>query len=260
MEGAIDVGGYKLLYQCFGQGSPAVIVEAGGGDRPVISLTWDAVVQKIQATTRICIYDRVDGVRTSQDIAEDLHFLLSKIPVPGPYILVAHSIGGYHARVFAHLYPEEVAGLILVDTTITYPDGWIALATAYPTYSPEEAPGITQNRMSEADIYATMSPNRAPDALDMNASSEQVRQAGSLGDLPLIVISQSPGPDDWIGLDPVVGQTYAATMLKLQADLATLSSKGVFMIAKTSDHFISLQEPQIIIDAITQMVEEIRNH
>lgn len=257
--GSVDVGGYKLRYQCFGKGTPTIIVEAGGGDKPTISLTWSTVIQNVYPITRICIYDRVDGVRTSQEIAEDLHVLLNEIPVPGPYILVAHSIGGYHARVFAHRYPAEVAGMILVDTTPTYPDANIAFATAYPTYSPDEAPGITNGRISEADISAIMPPS--VDGLDFKTSAEQVRQAASLGDIPLVVISQTPGgPDDWPGLDPATREQYAAITLKIQADLATLSSKGVFLVAKTSNHFISVHEPQIIIDAITQMVEEIRNH
>jgi pimeloyl-ACP methyl ester carboxylesterase len=254
MDGTMDVGGNKLRYQCFGEGTPTAVVEAGGGDTPVTSFTWKDVTQNIQSLTRICVYNRAD-LRTSQDIAENLHVLLSTVPVPGPYLLVAHSIGGWHARVFAHLYPQEVAGLILVDTTPTFPDAITAYATAYPTFSPDEAPGITQKRMSEADIYATMPPFNG---LDMNASNEQVRQAGSLGDLPLIVISKSLGADDFLELPQVAREQYAATRLRLQADLAALSSKGVFMTAHTTNHFISLYEPEIIIDAITQMVQEIR--
>jgi len=201
----------------------------------------------------------VDGVRTSQDVAEDLHVLLSKIPVPETYILVAHSIGGYHARVFAHLDPEEVAGMILVDTTTTNPETMMAFATAYPTYSPNEVSGITENRLSETDIFAPF-PTPGIDSLDFDTSMEQVRQAGSFGDLPLIVISHNVTPNDFIGVDITVGEGYTRATLKLQADLAALSSKGILIIAKTSDHFISIQEPQIIIDAIVQMVKDIRNH
>lgn len=260
MEGAVDPGGYKLRYQCFGDGTPTVIVEAGGGDKPTRSSSWNAVILGVYPATRICIYDRVDGVRTSQDIAEDLHDLLNKISAPGPYVLVAHSIGGYHARVFAHLYPEEVAGMILVDTTPTYPDAWTIYATAYPTYSPDEPTSITVYRVSEAAISTNIPPSI--DGLDMRASSEQVRQAGSFGDIPLVVISHTPGPADLSGLspDPVVQEQFAAILLKIQADMATLSSRGVFMEATTTKHFISEYEPQIIVDAITRMVEEIRNH
>jgi pimeloyl-ACP methyl ester carboxylesterase len=253
-SGNIDVGGYKLVYRCYGQGTPTVIIEAGGGDRPIASLTWSAVTQEVQNTTRICLYNRVAGVRTSQDIAEDLHFLLSQIPVPGPYILVGHSIGGYHVRVYAHLYPEDVAGVILVDTTA--PDSVMAFATAYPTYSPDESPGVTNYRVSDVNAF----PTPDIDGLDFNASDEQVRQAGSLGDIPLIVISASIDPDQWTipGFSSEDTDRITATMLKLQSDLATLSSQGVFMVANTSKHFISLHEPQIIIDAITQMVREIQ--
>ncbi len=260
LEGAIDMpgnfGGYKLRYQCFGEGTPTVIVEAGGGDTPITSLTWKAVIQKTQSITRICIYNRVD-LRTSQEIAENLHILLNKIPLTGPYIIVAHSLGGFHARVFTHRYPQDVAGLILVDTTTTFDEAMNIIATAYPTHSPDESPAITHDR---ENLLNTPPPNTFGN-LDLTASEEQVRQAGSFGDLPLIVISQSPIPEDFIGTDPLVAKQYAVAVLKVQANLATtLSSKGVFMVAKTSDHFISMHEPQIIIDAIIQMVEEIRKH
>jgi len=248
MKGHIDVGGYKLAYQCFGQGTPTVIVEAALGDQPTVSKTWKQVTEKIQTVTRICIYDRAE-VRTSQDIAQNLHVLLSKIPLPGPYILVGHSIGGYHVRIFAHLYPQDVAGVILVDTT--HPDPMKEYAKAYPTYTPNELPSITEGR---AVIEA---PTPAVDVIvgdfDVIASSEQVRQAGSLGDIPLIVISHSPTADRQEGQ-----KLFSEVWQRLQADLATLSSKGILITAKYAGHYIPVEEPQIIIDAIAQMVEEIR--
>jgi pimeloyl-ACP methyl ester carboxylesterase len=175
-------------------------------------------------------------------------------------VIVAHSIGGYHARVFTHLYPEDVVGMILVDTTTLFPESMEAFATAYPTYFPDEASGITKNRILETDIYATLSPDMGPDGLDISASSEQVRQARSFGDLPLIVICHNITPDDWPGLDLDISERYAATARRLQAELASLSSRGEFIIARTKNHFISVTEPQIIIDAIDGMVEEIRNN
>jgi pimeloyl-ACP methyl ester carboxylesterase len=258
MQGAVDLGGgHDLDYQCYGKGTPTVIVEAGAGDKPTLSMSWNAVILGVSPTTRICIYDRTFA-STSQEVAENLHVLVTKVPIPGPYVLVAHSLGGWHARVFAHLYPEDVAGMILVDTTATYPDAAVVYATEYPTYSPGESAGITQNRMSEADITTgEMLPSI--DGLDMKTSNEQVRQAGSFGDLPLVVISQNLSPNDFPDLDPAAQKQLAALMLKIQADLATLSSRSTFMVAHTSNHFISLYEPQIIVDAINRMVEEIRD-
>ncbi len=261
----VDVGGYKLAYQCFGQGTPTVIVETEVNDDPIIMGTWSRVTDEIQTITRICIYDRA-GIgqsdpapttttpRTSQDVARDLHVLLSKIPLPGPYILVAHSFGGYHARVFAHLYPKDVAGMILVDTTD--PGQREAFATAYPTYSPNEESILTYNR---ALIDAPIPPDQA-EGLDFEASSEQVRQASSFGNIPLIVISQSTNPDHYAfsGSSLEDQKRLSATWQRLQANLATLSSKGIFITAKYADHNIPQEEPQIINDAITQMVQEIR--
>jgi len=253
--GLVDMGGYKLPYRCFGQGSPTVIVEAGGGDKPVTSSTWKLVTEEVQFITRICIYNRAQGLRTSQDIAEDLHTMLSKIPLPGPYILVGHSLGGYHIRVYTHMYPEDVAGLILVDTT--NPDLPAAIATAYPTYSPDESTGITLNRFPDL----TTIPTPGTDGLDFNASAAQVRQAGSLGDIPLIVISQNPDPNQLSlpGFTSDDTERSVAAVLKAQSDLAKLSSNSTFIVANTSNHFISLTDPQTIIDAIAQMVKEIRN-
>jgi hypothetical protein len=96
------------------------------------------------------------------------------------------------------------------------------------------------------------------DGLDMNASNEQVRKAGSFGDLPLVVIGHTPGMLDLSGIDPAAQGKLAAILVKMQADLATLSTRGVFIQARTHQHFISEYEPQTVIDAINRMVAEIR--
>lgn len=258
MEGLLDVGGFsKLAYQCFGEGTPTVIVEAALGDQPLTSMTWKAITDKVQNITRICIYNRA-LIHTSADDAKNLYNLLHQIPLPGPYILVAHSLGGYHARVFAHLYPQDVAGLVLVDTTIPDAETKKALLAAFPTSSPNEASLLTETRAA----LETPVKNNSDDwqGLDFEASSEQVHQAGSLGDIPLIVISHTSD------LQMYLAQGFAMEDAKrldgvwqtLQSDLAKSSSKGVFMTAKNSDHYIPMHEPQIIIDAIIQMVEELR--
>ena len=261
MEGAVAVSGYgiKLFYQCFGEGTPTIIVMAAAGDKPIDTQTWNAVIEGVSSTARICIYHRLP-VRTVQNGAEQLHLLLTTASIPGPYIIVAHSLGGWYARVFTRLYPGDVVGMILVDTTPTFPEPLIIYATAYPTYSAVESALITKNRISEADIDALIPPPslEGMEALDMRASSEQVRQAGSFGDLPLIVIAHTTGPEDIRDVDPVAQEQFAAMLLRVRADLATLSSRGVFIQATTTKHFISEYEPQIIIDAILQMVEEFR--
>jgi pimeloyl-ACP methyl ester carboxylesterase len=262
--GSFDVGGYALAYQCFGEGAPAVIVEAGLGEAPTVNMNWMPVIQAIEPMTRICIYDRAglgksDGAptpRTSVDVAQDLHTLLSSIPVSGPYIFVAHSIGGYHVRVYADLYAGDVAGVILVDTS--HPDQFVEFAQIYPTPASNEASAIATARPFFVD---GPQPADNPEGMDVLASSDQVRQAGSLGSIPLIVISQSVNQDrEGIeGFSMEDKQRFEDLRQRLQADLANLSTDSTHITAETAGHYVHVDEPQLVIDAIIQLVEDIRN-
>ena len=119
------VGGHKMHIDCTGQGSPAVILESGLGDT---YLSWRKVQPQIAQLTRVCSYDRA-GIgysdtgsrpRTSKVMAEELHALLLAAGIAPPYILVGHSLGGYNVRLYASLYRNEVAGMVLVDAS--HPD------------------------------------------------------------------------------------------------------------------------------------------
>src|SRR5512134_3773763 len=116
----VDVGGYRLHLNCTGSGSPTVVIDTGWGDA---SAGWGWVQPEVAKTTRICTYDRAGmgwsevspEPRTAREFAKELHTLLEKANEPGPYVLVGHSMGGYTMRVYAHDYPEDVAGLVLID-------------------------------------------------------------------------------------------------------------------------------------------------
>jgi pimeloyl-ACP methyl ester carboxylesterase len=124
---AVDVGGRTLNIDCSGEGSPPVIIMPGPGGRfgAYGGYNWRKVEPEIAKLTRFCWYDRAgEGwsdpppvPRTSASIANDLHELLLRAPVPGPYILVGHSIGGDFARIYAGRFRPEVAGLVLVDSS-----------------------------------------------------------------------------------------------------------------------------------------------
>jgi pimeloyl-ACP methyl ester carboxylesterase len=118
----IDVGGHRLHLHCTGSGSPTVVLEPGGGAMSS-NLGW--ITPGVARDTRVCVYDRAgrgwsEPADTPQDGAQtaaDLHTLLHRANVPGPYVLAGHSFGGLYALTFAARYPDEVAGMVLVDST-----------------------------------------------------------------------------------------------------------------------------------------------
>src|SRR5215210_7443581 len=118
----VDVGGYSLHINCVGQGSPTVVLDAGLGE---FSAHWVRVQREVSDTTRVCAYDRAGmgwsemgpEPRDAKQITGELHTLLSKAGIEGPYVLVGHSLGGISMQTYAHRYPNEVEGVVLVDST-----------------------------------------------------------------------------------------------------------------------------------------------
>lgn len=118
----VDVGPYSLHLRCTGSGGPTVVLEPGGG-ASAATLGW--IAPAVARNTRVCVYDRAgrgwsDAAGSPPDgaqIATDLHTLLQRAHVPGPYVLAGHSFGGLYVMTFAEQYPDQVAGLVLVDST-----------------------------------------------------------------------------------------------------------------------------------------------
>src|SRR5437016_14256702 len=137
----VDIGGYRLHINCTGTGSPTVILDAGLGGT---SLDWSKVQPAVARFTRVCSYDRAGygwsetgpGPRTSQQMVTELHLLLAHAQINGPYILVGHSLGGLNMRLYAYHYPQEVAGMILLDSTSEHQFSQFG---TYPPYFPPQA-------------------------------------------------------------------------------------------------------------------------
>jgi pimeloyl-ACP methyl ester carboxylesterase len=117
----VDVDGHRMHIYCMGKGSPTVILEAGGFS---FSSEWYWVQQEFAPTHRVCAYDRAGSgwsepgpaPRTALRVVTELHTLLLKANVTGPYVLAGHSFGGILNRVYTTQYPDEVLGIVLVDT------------------------------------------------------------------------------------------------------------------------------------------------
>lgn len=264
---------------CTGSGSPAVILDSGLGDS---YFSWYKVQPQIAKFTRVCSYDRADigfsdsspRPRTSRTIAEELAALLHSAGITPPYILVGHSMGGFDMRVFASLHRADVAGMVLVDAS--HPDQVQRL--------PAEIKDIQATWLRESEFLKYTMPFGIPrlmgwcneDLLARTAecnfhtareqveemkmiatSAAQTAESGSLGDVPLVVLSHDPEkPSAEFPAD--LAKKFNDAWEKMQEEQAHLSTRGVQRIAKNSAHYIQHDRPDMVVDAVHEVVEQAR--
>jgi pimeloyl-ACP methyl ester carboxylesterase len=254
----VDVGGYKLAIHCSGEGSPTVIIESGFGEPGADSGTWAKVNLEINDVTRVCTYNRAglgssDPIptesRTSQDVVNDLHTLLTNANIAGPYILVGHSIGGF--RLYADQYPDEVVGMVLEDSS--HPDQFDKTLELLPPERPDESESLKMMRIHIDDL-----PQPNQEKFVFRASSAQVRATKSLGNLPLVVVTQSSTCKDDEALPSEVRPQLIQMWQDFQVELAKLSTNSTHIVAETACHYVHLDEPELVIDAILKVLEEVR--
>ena len=241
-DGMVDIGGRKLHLQCDGSGSPTVILEAGlTGDHR----TWDEVFTDVVPSTRVCSYDRANidpsdpapTPRTARDMVTDLHTLLTKAHEKGPYVLVGFSFGGLVTQLYASTHPDDVAGLVLVESN-----------------HPDEVEQF-EAELTKAQIAADHRETDANDeGADVYSSFAEVQAARSIPDRPLVVITAGR-PEAWPpGWDPEVFDRLRA---RQQKDLVGLTSHGTQLIAKNSGHDVPLSQPGLVVEAIERVLSEV---
>jgi pimeloyl-ACP methyl ester carboxylesterase len=267
----VDVGGYRLHINCTGTGSPTVVIDAGWGDW---SLSWGWVQEEVAKTTQVCTYDRA-GMgyseagplpRNAKQFAKELHILLERANIARPYVLAGHSLGGLPVRVFAHDYPTEVSGVVLIDSMS--PGQMTQPPTEVKPQTPSQSSGVSFPSLlariglvrvltgpigspSEAKTaYAAFSatPRSVQAWADEGASvPESLAQADAVktfGDLPLIVLTAGLNKQpDW--------QT-------MQVELLQLSSNSQQMFADKSGHNIQTDQPEAAVAAIVKLVSQLR--
>ncbi len=274
-----DVGGHKMHIDCMGEGSPAVILESGLGDTYV---SWRKVQPQIAKFTRVCSYDRA-GIgysdsgsqpRTSKVIAGELHALLQAAGIAPPYVLVGHSLGGYNVRLYASLYRSEIAGMVLVDAS--HPD--------QENRFPPELKNMEATWQREAEFLEYTMPFGIPRLMGLcdeepeqraaecnwhtaregvaelkafPESAAQTAATGSLGDMPLAVLSHDPDKPS-ADLPADLAKSTNDAWEKMQEELAHLSTRGTQVIAKNSSHYIQMDRPDIVIDAVRNVVDQAR--
>jgi pimeloyl-ACP methyl ester carboxylesterase len=252
-SGWFDVGGRRLFLRCTGHGSPTVVFEGG------LTTDWYQLQNRLAPFTRVCSYDHPNGPRsrsdpaptprTARDFVADLHALLRVARVPGPYVLAGHSNGGLFSQLYASTYPRQVAGLVLIDAvhpaTIKR-----RLAMLKPVLSPEEWQAVRQRMISV--------PHRLidPEQVDVWTSERQTRAAlrrSPIRPMPLVVIAHGhPEPDTpFVELEEPFWQ-------QLQRELAQLVPGGRLVVATESGHDIHNEQPELVLDAIRDVVLAVR--
>ncbi len=282
----IDVGGYRLHFQIEGVGQPAVIMDSGLG---ATSILFAAVLPEVARFTWACAFDRAgypwsdpappDVPRTSARIVEELRIALQKAEIPPPYILVGLSFGGINMLTYALNYPDEVAGLILLDPS--HPEmfervpgipgvkvmkwsmewftplarwGWLRPLAGILTKSLIPHPGNLPSWAWEAQKMVGVHPATYEAATRESAvATESFAKArigkGALGDIPLWILT---GAEQWVKGRPTA---MKKAMLELRDELAAGSTRGQHRLVEGSGHVVSADRPDVVIAAIREMVE-----
>ncbi|MBX6362726.1 MAG: alpha/beta fold hydrolase [Gemmatimonadetes bacterium] len=290
----VEVGGRGLFLRSAGSGAPTVVLLGGAGG---FSPTWALVQPHVAAFTRVCSYDRAGYGRsdplpagaqpTADDAERDLRALLRAAGLPAPYVLVAHALGGFHARLFAARHRDDVAGLVLVD--VDHEDEWT------DRFPPEHRRGLrTVGRM--VGLVAALARVGVPQALarlsgpanlrrlppdartealtalrprtlrviaaelrGAEASAGRVREeARPFGERPVVVVLRGRPERRPPGVSRVVGARIEALRADALAGLAASSTAGRIVTASSAGRDIPVEAPEVVVEAIRTVVDAAR--
>ncbi|HEV7607881.1 MAG TPA: alpha/beta hydrolase [Steroidobacteraceae bacterium] len=257
------VDGRVLRYVCGGDGVPPVVVDQGQGlsierglDRAV-RFGWAKVFSEIRKSTRIVMHDRAglgssdrsNHPRACLEMVQDLRAVLLAADSTPPYVLVGHSVGGLNIQTFAARYPDEVAGMVLVDSS--HPDQMARMAGILPPESSGESPPLKALRRG-------VDPSVSAENIDFQRCGEQARVLKTLGRAPLMVVSQSPHAFAPPGISSELWGSMRLVWSDLQTSLLTLSPNSRQLVAQHAGHHVQAEEPQLVIDAILEIVNCVR--
>jgi pimeloyl-ACP methyl ester carboxylesterase len=298
----VDVGGYKLHLYSTGSGGPAVIIDSGLGG---MSSDWGLVQPEIAKFTQVVTYDRA-GIawsdsspypRTSQQSVQELHTLLENAYIPKPYILVGHSLGGNNVQLYAATYPNEVLGLVLVDSTheeqekslpshpigdfiqslldlrlplsnVTFPSPY-ALNTIVTQIYLASAMAVLPEEMQNTHLTMTTTKHWRAVLAEEESFLESLQQLANadrsiIRNKPCYVLSATGETDLTKFGVPEEEQTavqakqvvWQRAWNDLQDDLVSKFNGVHHIIAEKSNHQIHWNQPELIVQAVKELIEE----
>lgn len=288
----VDVDGVAMHLDCRGSGRPVVIMEAG---LTTGSWSWGRVPDALRDVTEVCTYDRpgmgwsepIDHPAAAAEVADRLHRLVELAPIEGPYVLLGMSAGGVYVREYYGRYPDDVVGMVLVDSSHEQqgnrlpetgdasqmermlalcrwlqPVGAVRLSGALDMLT--DQPGIDAQSKPLLKAMFNRSAYCRAISNEMQAFAGDVRDAdppASLGDLPLVVLSQGKAPeaDETFGMTLEQARAMRVVWDVLQRELTALSSRGQRFVAYHSGHPIQLEQPALVIDTAGDLIRSLRD-
>jgi pimeloyl-ACP methyl ester carboxylesterase len=247
----VDAGGHHLQMLIAGDGNPTVVLESGLGDTME---SWAKVQPEVAKFSQVVAYDRAGlgqsepGLkpRTAHQIATELHTALRNAGLAPPYVLVGHSAGGLYIRVFASMYPNEVAGMVFVDST---PEDFFERLKAIQ--SPEEQKKFEEKMQ---DYAAQASEGRRDEWASLDVDLQQARTALPLPNVPIILLTG-------MGNEPDKSPEAKQLWLHLHNEWLKQLPNAKHIVTDKSGHYIQVDEPGLVIDAIRQMIGSVKaNH
>lgn len=279
-SGLVDVGDGRQIYaECRGQGSPTVVLIAGKGngaqdwmdildpadpahEAPGDDLPFggdlhpsdDAVLPRVAQFTRVCTYDR-PGIRVGDEVTtprqqphtvdldvDDLHALLGALGEEGPYVLVSHSYGGVIANLYARTYPDEVGGLVMVDTV-----------------TPRMADVVSPAKLANWHEANAMTSPEVREGVLLIDAFDRINAAPALPDVPAIVLSaDEPWRLDLLPPEAVTDDMVSFDDWLASLDLLASDLDAVHITETNSGHDIYLYNPALVVDAIRTVVDDVR--
>lgn len=262
---------------CTGEGNPTVILDSGLGDS---YLSWHKVQPEVSKFTRVCSYDRAGlgysepsaEPRTSRVIALELHALLQAGSVSPPFLMVGHSMGGYDVRLYHSMYPNEIVGMVLLDASPDHGNRFSRELKTLQASWHREAQAIAYGTplgisrlldwckkdpfVRAAECNWNTARERVAELEEFLASAREAAASGSLGDLPLAVLSRDPAhqPANVTADLATVNAAWDA----MQVELTHLSRQARRTIAEGSSHYIQIDRPDLVVDAVHTLVDQTR--